>query len=236
MAATTALPVYPVLVIGSANSGSDVLVTKIRNMGPRMQVKLYTELPADSVDPKLTFAAVWIVADAVASAEETENTVELIRSLKKNAPMNGLTEDTLWIVVATDAVIAADFAAAKAAANAAAVAARNEKKADKLFSLLNDELKWVPEKNRFDHPISLLTGFHIGELIDIQLPEPYVFFTDLFADPPCNPAYNNMTLDDIREEALREIERAKKHGSVEVVKCKHENRQVSIQFSRKSAN
>ena len=230
--ATIALPVYPVLVIGSAESGSDVLIKKIRKMGPSMQVKLYTELPDDPVNP-VTFAAVWIVADAVAPAEETEKTVELIRSLKKNSPINGVTDDTLWIVVATDAAIAANFAAAKAAAYAASVSARNEKKADKLFSLLNDELNWVPEKNRYDHPISLRNGFNIGVLIDLQLPEPYVFSTDLFADPQCNPAYDSMTVDEISEEALCDIVSNKKRG-INVVKHKHENRQVTIQYSRKS--
>ena len=170
---------YPVLVIGAADSGSVALMSLIGEYGPEMPVRLYDEVPAGAA---WNFKAVWIVAETYYGREQMEKTIEKIRAVKARPAVYHVTDETVWVMVATDASAAAAVAAAKAAAIAAARVAAREKLAEKMFDKLAAELDWIPEEKKFRQSVSTWTGNNIAELIDIALPEPVLFMTNLFTD------------------------------------------------------
>ena len=140
-AAIAAHPGYPVLVLGASESGHRILVNMIREKGPFMQVKLYEEPPEEPV----VFKAVWIVEDYYYKKEHIQKTIEIIRDVKENPKKYGVTNKTLWVSVATDGAEAIALAEAVAAHKKATHIAIEEKRVDKMFDMLKEELAWVPE-------------------------------------------------------------------------------------------
>lgn len=197
---------YPVLVLG-VDGGSAALTNLIGEYGPMMPVKLYYEIPAGA---EWTFKAVWIVTETYCTREQMEKTIELIRAVKENPAHYGATDETIWVTIATDASAAGAVAVAVAAARNAARFAAQRKLAEDMFDKLHRELSWVPEENRYRQEISLRTGDNIAELIDIALPEPLLFATNMFTNPD---ATDGLTVADKLSEAWGEIAHFKEAGT-----------------------
>ena len=213
----------PVLVIGAADSGSATLMNLIGEYGPEMPVKLYDALPACAA---WSFKAVWVVTDTYYSREQMDATIEKLRAVKAHPEEYGVTAETIWVMLATDAAAAAAVAAAKAAAIAAARIAAREKLAAKLFDKLAAELDWIPEQNKYRQSVSTMDGFNIAELIDLALPEPVMFMTNLFSDQDSN---DGLMVSEKLAEAEAAIARYKEHGSE--VRIKKYPGETTIQFS-----
>lgn len=203
---------YPVLVIGAADSGSASLMNLIAEYGSEMPVRLYEEIPAGA---DWSFKAVWVVTETYYCREQMEKTIEKIRAVKADPKKHGVNGKTIWIMVATDAAAAAAVAAAQAAAAAAARVAAREKLAEKLFDLVDAELDWIPDDNKYRQPVSIRTGTNIAELIDIALPEPILFMTNMFTNPE---SMESLTVYEKLHDASREIARFKKDGTEARVK------------------
>ena len=215
--------VSPVLVIGAADSGSAALMNLIGEYGQKMPVKLYDELP---VGAAWTFKAVWVVTDTYYSRDQMDATIEKLRSVKARPEDYGVTAETIWVTVATDAAAAAAVAAAKAAAIAAARIATREKLAEKACDKLAAELDWVPDANKYRQSVSTMDGFNIAELIDLALPEPVMFMTNLFSD---EASTSGLSVSERLAEAEATIARYKESGSE--VRIKKYPGETTIQFS-----
>ena len=168
-AAIASHPGYPVLVLGASDSGRSILVNMIREKGPFMQVKLYEEPPEEPV----VFKAVWIVADFYYTCEQIQKTIEIIRDVKENAEKYGVTDDTLWVSVATNGAEAIALTEAVAAHEKAARIAAEEKRVDKMFDILKGELAWVPDGKLLTKTVSVVEKLYeydnVNELIDMNL-------------------------------------------------------------------
>jgi hypothetical protein len=215
--------VSPVLVIGAADSGSASLMSLIGEYGPEMPVKLYDKLP---VGAAWTFKAVWVVTDTYYSRDQMDATIEKLRALKAHPEDYGVTAETVWVTVATDAAAAAAVAAAKEAAIAAARIATREKLAEKACNKLAAELDWVPDANKYRQSVSTIDGFNIAELIDIALPDPVMFMTNLFTE---EDSTSGLSVSERLAEAEAAIARYKESGSE--VRIKKYPGETTIQFS-----
>jgi len=214
---------YPVLVIGAADSGSAALMSLIGEYGPEMPVRLYDEVPAGAA---WNFKAVWIVAETYYGREQMQKTIEKIRAVKERPAEYHVTDETVWVMVATDAFAAAAVAAAKAAAIAAARVAAREKLAEKTLNKLAAELDWIPEEKKYRQSVSMWTGFNIAELIDLALPEPVMFMTNLFTE---EDSTSGLSVSERLAEAEAAIARYKESGSE--VRIKKYPGETTIQFS-----